>query len=150
MFCLLLSVSWQPLTILEHLLAAVGCVGGSVASLLLFGVIYEKFSTRVVPIQFAGSVMVRRIPTKFGGHAQLVFRYFNLKGSRLISPTVRLAVVRRTTAVGGGGFVSQQLCKLFAGAENGDERAGGLAIMAVSCHHRCLVCPGMPPAPLAC
>ena len=131
MFCLLLSVSWQPLTVQEHLIAAVGCVGGSVASLLLFGVIYDKFASRVVPIKFAGSVMVRRIPTCFGGHAQLVFRYFNVLGSRLINPQIRLSVVRRTAAVGGGGYVYQQKCAVFAGADNGDGRVDGLALMAV-------------------
>ena len=38
--------------------------------------------------------------------------------------------VARSAAVGGGGYVHVQKCRVFGGVENGDDREDGVCIMA--------------------
>ena len=80
-------------------------VVASILTLCLFGVIYDKFSTRTSVLVFAKSIMARRLPASSGGFVLLTIRLANLENEYLVNPDLRVMAIKRSRMPNGDGII---------------------------------------------
>eukprot|EP00392_Amoebophrya_sp_AT5.2_P018874 g19523.t1 len=115
-YLLLLNVIWQPTTDLTLFVAIFTSVCGAVVTLCLFGIVYEKFSERAVPMKFGEHLMLSRAPEQLALQRSqnrhrdmgvLTFRYANLNGENLLEAQVSACVIQRFLGPDGDGTIFQ-------------------------------------------
>ena len=97
---LFVSHTLGPENAAQMCVVCVATFGGAMLALVLFGVIYEKFSMNGPTILFADKIMA--VEQQRGQRRQwvLTFRMCAPRGQRLLAPSVRLHVVTRNAAGG--------------------------------------------------
>ena len=125
---LLLNPIYSPASEAEIAAAIFAPIMGSIVSLMLFGIIYEKFSNRRSVCIFAQLATLRRGGRCHHGHPILTFRYANTAGLHLVNPDIRVTALKRdSTALAFDGLIIPYDCKLI--------NPGCILPAAFFCHH---------------
>ena len=111
-FLQLINVTFSPETDGQMVVTMLGCFVGSMVTLLLFGLVYEKFAERQPSVKFGRRVMLRRLPEAMGGYTMLTFRYANLQGVTLVCAQARCMIARRMAMPGGDSVIFQEPCTI--------------------------------------
>ncbi|GMH61783.1 hypothetical protein TrST_g1042 [Triparma strigata] len=104
-FLLLVQVEFDPVYAGEKLCAVLFSIVGAVCSLLMFGIIYEKFAEKKDAFAFSDRICLRRLPPDLGGHTMMTIRYANLKGHSINGVDTRLCIIKRFTDEAGEGII---------------------------------------------
>ena len=129
-FLQLINVTFTPETNGELVITMLACFVGSMVTLLLFGLVYEKFAARTPSVKFGRHVMLRKLPDVMGGYTMLTFRYANLQGVPLLCAQARCMVAQRVAMPGGDNVVFQEPCDIRA-----FEQVGAVIAPSFFLHH---------------
>lgn len=115
---LLLNVTFVPANAFSRAIVIFSTIFGSVIGLCLFGVIYEKFSTRKPSLQVTDVMILRQLPEESpivqysGSRPMLTVRLVSLSGEFIVRPALSMACLRRVVLPDGEGFVIQQMMRV--------------------------------------
>ena len=108
-----LNLTWTPDSALEIVLSMLVGVIGSLATLMLFGVVYEKFAGRCGEICLSKRATLRRAGDLHGRYPVLTFRYAHQRGIFLCNPEISVVALRRIPMADGSNLFYQEELKLI-------------------------------------
>lgn len=124
----LMNPTYDPPSVGEALITLIIPILGSVVTLMLFGVVYDKFSMRSCALTFATCATLRRAGADLQGHCVLTFRYAHKRGLYLVNPVLKATALTRAVMADGDSIIVQRDIRILG---DGSSVLPG----AFFCHH---------------
>lgn len=106
---LLISPAFTPETNGEKAVIMISCFLGSMVVLVLFGLVWSKFSSRDSSCVFADKVMLQQLPPVMGGYTMMTFRFAHMQSAQLMCPDIRCSFLKRVEMAGGARVFQESL-----------------------------------------